>query len=278
MRKEQGEDQYKKQLTRFEEYLRNRELSQNTILNYLISMKQFFQMFSEVSKENGIKFKGHLQSRKAKPSTINMRINAFNTYCKMLGEGQNRVKTIPVHQETTVNNVISRKDYQRLLEELRKDGNHRWYFTVKILAMTGARVSEAVRITKEDFDVGCAEMWTKGKIRRIYIPLKFRLEAAAFYAELDGKELLIRNKRGGAISTRGVAYMLQSFAKRYQIDKRVMHPHAFRHLFAMEFLKETNNLALLSDLMGHSNVTTTAIYTRMTREQQEHIINSTIDW
>lgn len=218
MRKEQGEDQYKKQLTHFEEYLRNRELSQNTILNYLISMRQFFQMFSEVSKENGIKFKGHLQSRKAKPSTINMRINAFNTYCKMLGEGQNRVKTIPVHQETTVNNVISRKDYQRLLEELRKDGNHRWYFTVKILAMTGARVSEAVRITKEDFDVGCAEMWTKGKIRRIYIPLKFRLEAAAFYAKLDGKELLIRNKRGGAISTRGVAYMLQSFAKRYQID------------------------------------------------------------
>lgn len=269
---------FAQQLSRFEAHLRGRELSQNTITTYLTAMRQFFQLFSDASKENGIKYKEMLQKRKAKPSTINMKINAYNAYCKMLGDEKSQVKTVSARYSTTVSNVISRSQYHKLLKELKKDGNSSWYFSIKLLAVTGARVSEAVRITKRDFDNGFAEVWSKGKMRRIYIPMRFQEEAAEFYQNIRDSDPLIRNKCGKAISTRGVAYMLQSFAKRYGIDKRVMHPHAFRHLFAIEFLRKTSNLPLLSDIMGHSSVSTTAIYTRLTQEEQERIINKAIIW
>lgn len=121
-------------------------------------------------------------------------------------------------------------------------------------------------------------MWTKGKMRRIYIPESFRAEAKTYYAKLEPKDYLVWNRNGEQISTRGVSVMLQRFASEYAIDKKVMHPHSFRHLFALEFLKRNSNLSLLSDIMGHSSVSTTAIYTRMTKEQQIVAIDKTIDW
>lgn len=94
-------------------------------------------------------------------------------------------KTIKIHQATAVSNVIPVSEYERLLRCLEQDKNWKWLYGVKLLAMTGARVSEYIRLQKKDFDRGYAEMWTKGKIRRIYIPKQFRDEAAAYYANAD---------------------------------------------------------------------------------------------
>ena len=56
-----------------------------------------------------------------------------------------------------------------------------------------------------------------------------------------------------------------------------MHPHSFRHFFAIEFLKKNNDITLLADLLGHSNLDTTKIYLRRTEEEQRKIINN-INW
>lgn len=58
----------------------------------------------------------------------------------------------------------------------------------------------------------------------------------------------------------------------------MMHPHAFRHLFAIEFLKKNSNIALLADLMGHESVDTTAIYLRMSASEQAEQFNRAVDW
>lgn len=266
------------QMTRFFTYLENKELSQNTIDAYMSSMKGFFSVFDEISKENGLRWKNNLLNDGIKPKSVNVKLNAFNSFCTMLGKENEKVKTVRLHNATAVNNVISAADYQKLLAGLSEDGNLKWYFAVKLLAATGARVSEAVRLRKQDLDKGYAEMWTKGKMRRIYIPDSFKNESKEFYAELEPTDFLIISKYGTQITTRGIAQMLQNFAKRYDIDKAVMHPHSFRHLFALEFLKRNGNLSLLADIMGHSSVSTTAIYTRMTKEQQQQEINKTIDW
>ena len=129
-----------------------------------------------------------------------------------------------------------------------------------------------------DLDRGFAELLTKGKMRRVYIPESFRIEAKTHYAELDSKDYLVQNKAGGQITARGVSERLRIFSDKYGIDKKVMHPHSFRHLFAIEFLKRNGNLSLLSDVMGHSSVSTTAIYTRMTKEQQISAVDKTVNW
>ena len=80
------------------------------------------------------------------------------------------------------------------------------------------------------------------------------------------------------MTTHGVSQMLQNFAKRYGIDKKVMHPHSFRHFFAIHFLEQNGNLSLLADVMGHTSISTTAIYTRMTKEQQAMAVNNSVIW
>ncbi len=57
-----------------------------------------------------------------------------------------------------------------------------------------------------------------------------------------------------------------------------MHPHAFRHLFAVEFMKRNNNMFLLADLLGHSGVNTTMLYVRMSAEQQQQELDKVVNW
>ena len=266
------------ELNNFENFLREKELSENTIASYMTSMKQFFSIFGEISKKNGLEWKRGLVERGLKPKTVNIRINAFNSYCEMAGTAECKVKRMKVHQATAISNVISEEQYQSLLTGLLADNNLMWYWGVKLLATTGARISEATRIKKADFSRGYAELWTKGKIRRIYIPQKFREESSVYYSEMEEGDYLLQNRFGVQITKEGVRARLQDFAEKYGIDKNVMHPHSFRHFFAIEFLKKNQNLSLLADVMGHSSVSTTAIYTRMTQEQQNEAVNKAVSW
>ena len=69
----------------------------------------------------------------------------------MVHDDGSKVKTMRVHQATAVSNVISEQDYKKLLDGLKNDGNMRWYYNIKLLASTGARVSEYVRLKKNRF-------------------------------------------------------------------------------------------------------------------------------
>lgn len=260
----------------FEKWLIGRELSPNTVRAYVCSMRAYFTIFPEASQENGASWKRCLLESGMKPTSINLRLCAFNAYCKMNGIPV-EIRRLKIQQGNAVENVISVEEYQRLLGCLNADGDSRRYWMVKLLALTGARVSEAVKLTKADLDRGYAEMWTKGKIRRIYIPKS--LQEAPLWSDLQPNETLLKSRFNAPISREGVRASLQDMAAKYQIDKRVMHPHSFRHLFAMQFLGKTgNNLSLLADVLGHSSVATTAIYTRMTKEQQAAAVNSAVTW
>lgn len=278
MGKRRSGETRKNQIESFREYLEDKELSDNTIRVYVTAMEQFFSSFGEISKKNGIEWKRELQEKGLKAKSINVKLNAFNSFCGMVRDDGSKVKTMRVHQSTAVSNVISEQDYKKLLDGLKKDGNMQWYYNIKLLATTGARVSEYVRLKKSDFTRGYAEMWTKGKIRRIYIPKTFIMEADEYYSDFDPDDFAAVGRGGKQLTTRGVSKMLMTFAKRYGIDKKVMHPHSFRHMFAVQFLKRNNNLSLLADILGHSSVATTAIYTRMTKEQQQDAVNKAINW
>lgn len=278
MEKRRSGEACKSQIESFREYLEDKELSDNTIRAYITSMEQFFSSFAEVSKKNGLDWKRELQEKGLKAKSINIKLNAYNSFCGMVHDDGSKVKTMRVHQATAVSNVISDQDYKKLLDGLKRDGNMRWYYNIKLLAMTGARVSEYIRLKKSDFTRGYAEMWTKGKIRRIYIPKSFLNEAAEYYSGFEPDDFLAIGRDGGQLTTRGVSQMLKTFSVRYDIDKKVMHPHSFRHMFAVEFLRRNNNLSLLADVLGHSSVSTTAIYTRLTKEQQAAAIDAAVDW
>lgn len=158
--------------------------------------------------------------------------------------------------------MISNADYIFLKNRLKREDNQTWYFVVRFLAATGARVSELIQIKVEHVQIGYYDIYTKGgKIRRIYIPKVLRKETAEWLSRSNRTSgYLFLNRFGERITTRGIAQQLKNYAVKYGLNEKVVYPHSFRHRFAKNFLDKFNDISLLADLMGHESIETTRIY------------------
>ena len=126
---------------------------------------------------------------------------------------------------------------------------------------------------------GYAEIPTKGKIRRIYFCDSLRSEEVlSYFSTFGDNDFLFPNRFKKQITTRGIAQQLANYAHKYGINEKIMHPHSFRHFFAVEFLKRDNDISLLADLMGHSSINTTAIYLRLSKQQQIERLNKAMNF
>lgn len=260
----------------FEEWLRGKELSDSTVQAYSYAVREFLGKYGGLTRQNLMNYKAYLVGNR-KPATASLRCIALNQYCMFCGEPGLRLKTVKIPRTMSVGNVIPKEEYRRLLSLLKEDGRMRWYYMVLFLGKTGARVSEFVRFRKTDLERGYCEIWTKGKIRKIMFPKSLVRESEGYFRTVKG-EYLFPNRYGGQLTTRGVASALVEMGEKYDIDRKVMHPHSFRHLFAIEFLKRNQNIALLADLMGHESVDTTAIYLRLSEQEQMEQLDQAMDW
>ena len=155
-----------------------------------------------------------------------------------------------------------------------------WYFVVRFLAATGARISELLQLKAEHIVLGYLDLYSKGgKLRRLYIPALLQQEALEWLESQNCQSgFIFLNRQGNLLTTRGISIQLKHFALRYNINPAVVYPHSFRHLFAKNFLERFNDIALLADLMGHESIETTRIYLRKTSTEQHNIVNRVVDW
>ena len=151
-------------------------MAKNTISAYVYAARDFNSKYKELTKNNLLLYKAYLIET-FKPKTVNLRIQALNRYVEYLHKPHLRLKSVKVQQRTYLENVISNADYTFLKNKLKKESNLVWYFVVRFLAATGARVSELVQLKVEHVNVGYYDIYTKGgKIRRLFIPKKLREE------------------------------------------------------------------------------------------------------
>ena len=263
----------------FENVLRQANMAQNTITAYLYAVKEFNSKFKELNKKNLLVYKTFLIET-YKPKTVNLRIQAINKYLDFMGKSKLRLKSVKVQQRTYLENVISNADYLFLKKKLKQEENKEWYFVVRFLAATGARVSELVQLKVEHVNLGYFDIYTKGgKIRRLFIPKTLREEALEWLkASGRGSGYLFLNRFGERITTRGVAQQLKNYAVKYKMNPKVVYPHSFRHRYAKNFLEQYNDIALLADLMGHESIETTRIYLRRTASEQQDIVDKVVVW
>lgn len=265
--------------TEFEEFLSQSNMAKNTISAYCYAVREFYKRHKELNKKNLLVYKTYLIET-FKPKTVNQRIQAMNKYLEFCNKSRLRLKSVKVQQRSYLENVISNADYTFLKNKLKEEDNKEWYFVVRFLAATGARVSELVQIKVEHVDVGYYDIYTKGgKIRRIYIPKALRTETAE-WLQLEKRTTgyLFLNRFGERITTRGIAQQLKNYAARYGLNEKVVYPHSFRHRYAKNFLEKYNDIALLADLMGHESIETTRIYLRRSSTEQQEIVDNVITW
>ena len=263
----------------FERHLRDQNLSENTISSYLFAVRQFNSQYGEVNQKNLRAYKLWL-IESYKPKTVNLRLRAINCYLECVGKEKWKLPFVRIQQKAFLENVISEADYKYLKTCLKRDGDLLWYFVVRFLAATGARVSELIQIKAEHVKMGLLDLYSKGgKLRRIYIPKSLQKEALVWLSK-KGQDsgFIFLNKYGQRITTRGISGQLKRLAVRYRVNPAVVYPHSFRHRFAKSFLERCNDVAFLADLMGHESIETTRIYLRKTSAEQRDIVDRVIDW
>ena len=263
----------------FAHALKLSDLSDNTITSYCKAVEYFCRQYGELNKKNLLSYKGWLvENYKAK--TVNLRLQALNRYLDFVKKPNLKMKFIKVQQQNFLENVISDADYRFFCRKLKAEKRINWYFVVRYLCATGARISELLQIKVEHVEAGYLDLYGKGgKLRRLYIPKRLKAETDKWLAETGrASGYLFCNRFGTRITARGVAYQLKMFAKSYGIDTKVVYPHSFRHRFAKNFLAKFNDIALLADLMGHESIETTRIYLRRTATEQRELIDRIVTW
>lgn len=263
----------------FEMLLVQANMARNTVAAYMYAVREYYKRHKELNKRNLLVYKTYLIET-YKPKTVNLRIQAINKYLEYMGKQKLRLKSIKVQQRSYLENVITNADYQFLKKKLKMEDNLTWYFVVRFLAATGARVSELIQLKVEHIYLGYYDIYTKGgKIRRIYIPKLLKQEAVVWLEEQKRSSgYIFLNRFGERITPRGISQQLKNYANKYGMNEKVVYPHSFRHRFAKNFLEKFNDISLLADLMGHESIETTRIYLRRSSSEQQAIIDKIITW
>ena len=262
----------------FSQYLQEKGYAQNTVDSYVFASEQLLNKVTQPTNQSLLNHKEWLVSSFA-PKTANNRIGAINAYLDYIEFDGIRLKGVRIQQKPFLDNVISNEQYTQMRDGLRRDGEWFWYYIVRYLGCTGARVSELRQFRVRHIVDGYMDIVSKGqKLRRVWIQEALCRESATWKAEAGLDDLLFPSKGGRAISARGISLGLKRAAHRYGIDQSVVYPHSFRHLFAKNFIERNPDIALLADLMGHESIETTRIYLRRTANEQRAAVDKAIDW
>lgn len=261
----------------FRAELRRLEVSPATVRAYVSAVRRFYEAGYQLSKDALMEYKQQLVDR-YRPKTVANRLTALNKYCTFIGRPECQVKNVRLQRSLTIENVITEDQYKRLVEGLKEDGNLRGYWMIVYLAGTGARVSEIVRFDKRVLSERKATLWTKGKNREILVPDFIIQRSKEYLLQVPGS-LLFPNRYGKQMTTRGFAKDIERWGLRYGIPREVLHPHGFRHRFALNYLEQDgNNITALADLLGHRSLDTTRIYLTMSDDKLRRSVNGATEW
>ncbi|MFW6410289.1 MAG: tyrosine-type recombinase/integrase, partial [Halanaerobiales bacterium] len=157
---------------------------------------------------------------------------------------------------------------------------------VKLFIHAGLRISELVNLDLEDVDYAdkSIKFFGKGDKER-YLPLHEDVVKAIIEylpernkispKSEDARKALFLSRRGNRIAPRTVQLFVKEYAKQAGLKNAVdITPHKLRHTFATILYKETKDIKILQDLLGHADISTTQIYTHTDTEQKKDAINN----
>lgn len=141
---------------------------------------------------------------------------------------------------------------------------------LELLYGSGLRVSELVSLDREnlDLDIGLLRVLGKGRKERVVPVTDYAVKSIQKYLEKRGEEnkALLLNYRGTRLSARSVRRILDKLVKKVSLEQHV-NPHMLRHSFATHMLDGGADLRSVQELLGHNKLSSTQIYTHLTRER-----------
>ncbi len=204
-------------------------------------------------------------------SSVNSMLAAANSFLKSRGWYECTVKSVRVQREAfrCREKELSLKEYYRLLEAAGEKKGKRLYYVMQALCSTGIRVSELPFITVEAVKRKRARVHLKGKSRWVLLPTKLCAQLKAYAARRGIREgSIFVTGSGKPLDRSNILHEMKAVSGKAKVERGKVFPHNLRHLFACTYYDREKDLTHLADLLGHSSVNTTRIYTRVSGEEQ----------
>ena len=250
-------------LLAFSAHLAELERSEATVSKYLHDARALMEFAPEGidGQAQLCGFRPWLEAKGLCAASINSMLGAVNQFLAFLGSGL-RLRYIKVQRQTFIpaDRELNRKEYEKLVKTVKETGDRRLTLLVQTLCAVGLRVSELRYITVESLRDGVAKIDNKGKKRMIQIPKSLAAQLRPYCT------------RRGIESN--IWKMLKKLAGAAKVLAKKVFPHNLRHLFARTHYKKFKNLAGLADLLGHSSINTTRIYTATSGNEERRQLDS----
>ena len=246
----------------YKRYLELEEKSTATIEKYLRDCRAFFSYLGKrkITKEVTIGYKEYLVGRYA-VSSINSMLTALNGFLRFIGKGHCCVKLMKVQRQMFCREEreLTQEEYKRLVKAA--EGT-RMALVLQTICGTGIRVSELQYITVAAVEAGKAVVQCKNKTRVIFIP-KTTQGLLKRYIRKAGvtRGSVFTTKGGKPLNRSNIWREMKALCTRARVNPRKVFPHNLRHLFARTFYSLERDIVRLADLLGHSSINTTRIYT-----------------
>ncbi len=259
----------KKLIGKFKQYLIEEEKSGATLEKYLRDVTAFFSwcVGSKVDKMTVLRYKEHLIESNYAPSTVNSVLSSLNSFFEYNEWHGLRVKMIKIQKQIFAerNKELTKSEYEKLLDAAKQKKNERLYYLMQTICSCGIRVSELSSITIEAVRKRRANINCKGKMRVVILPkdlCKMLTEYAKRQKITSGPVFI--TKTGKPLDRSTIWKMMKSLCESAGVDKDKVFPHNLRHLFARTYYSIQKDIVRLADILGHSSVNTTRIYTMET--------------
>ncbi len=274
-------EKYKDLYTQF--LISEKNLSKNSLNNYLVDLDQFF--FDQDSNTSNINIKiktyiTQLRKRNLKTSSVNRKISTLKNYLKFLHtekiidqidfqefESLSTIKKIP--------KAISKSQMEQIFEDLKKSKQTNaglYILILKLIYLSGLRISEALNLKWSDINHQDNSIYVYGKgskERKVFIINDYLIQLKNL--EKNHQYVFTINKK--KISTRSVNKFLQNCYDNSLI-KNKLSSHIFRHSFATTMLENNADIRHIQKLLGHSSISTTEIYTRVAKSMKKRVLDS----
>ena len=266
----------------------DKHYSNNTIESYKRDLTKFYvyidKDLKKVSKDDIKNYLKHLYDDKINERSIARNISTLKTFYKFL----NITKIINNNPVDSISspklgkklpNTLSEEDINKLLDiKLIDNYSYRNKAMLELMYATGLRVSELVNLKVYDVNLEEAIVKTMGKgSKERIIPIgDYALNALKIYIneyrstlfKREVNDYLFLNNHGMKMTRQGFFKIIKKLASEQGI-KKDFSPHTLRHSFATHLLSHGADLRIIQELLGHSDVSTTQIYTHMSNEQLE---------
>lgn len=274
-----------------------RGLSQNTVRAYKRDLQHYSAYLEQraislqkITRHDIMQYLLVLKNEGRASTTLARQVSAIKAFHQFLLREEQVSADPSVHIETpqttrSLPKVLSLAEVERLLEtpDTQTAFGLRNQAMLEVLYATGLRVSELVRldITDAHLTMGFVRCLGKGDKERI-IPLGQMASDAVYTYLTHGRSFLLKRKQntalflnhhGGRLSRQGFWKILRELSREAGINQS-LSPHMLRHSFATHLLENGADLRAVQEMLGHADISTTQIYTHVTKQRLKDIYTS----